>query len=412
MEKNNKRLHITNNSKEEQNNIKDSENFETQNLKIQEEAKHLIMKTKKIIENLDLNVKLNLTEVKNTMPVLSKDFDKEIKENKEVINSSFESFRPVRSSKSPKTKKEKSHSVINRSYTDIKSSNKILEDEVIFKSYNNISTSSIQQRLLEKVKECKVYERELKDKNSLIQKLHIKLDRKNEEITKLNEVLTQERSCNLKVEVATLNRKLVTKEKNIEEQKKNYDSLLFELKSKISNLVSFNDSSVNRIKYLEEENFKMIEDNKKFENEIIELQNNLNMYREKFDIEQKVKLKLQIDFESYENRMKKLFNLMKNLNEFKSEERKIENKMFHKIKFFYSSEAINCSDAINSQEEEIYYRNGKGLNHCENKYHEDLKHKSYSEYNQYRSEGSFNPYETVTTYDPSKYNFSYNSSNC
>jgi hypothetical protein len=412
MEKNNKRLHITNNSKEEQNNIKDFENFETQNLKIQEEAKQLIMKTKKIIENLDSNVKLNLTEVKNTMPVLSKEFDKEIKENKEVINSSFESFRQVRSSKSPKTKKEKSHSIINRSYTDIKSSNKILEDEVIFKTYNNISTSSIQQRLLEKVKECKVYERELKDKNSLIQKLHIKLDRKNEEITKLNEVLTQERSCNLKVEVATLNRKLVTKEKNIEEQKKIYDSLLFELKSKISNLVSFNDSSVNRIKYLEEENFKMIEDNKKFENEIIELQNNLNMYREKFDIEQKVKLKLQKDFESYENRVKKLFNIMKNLNEFKSEERKIENKMFHKIKIFYSSEAINCSDAINTQEEDIYYRNGKGLNDCENKYHEDLKHKSYSEYNQYRSEGSFNPYETVTTYDPSKNNFSYNSSNC
>jgi hypothetical protein len=403
MENKNLRLHLRKDSKDDTNNLYDCENLETQNLKIQKEAKELILKTKKIIENLGSEGKLNLTEIKNTMPVLNKELDKEIN------NSSFESFRLVRKSKSPKTTKAKSH--INRSYTDIKSSNQNIEDEFFFKTYNNINTNSIQQRLLEKVKECKVYEREVKEKNSLIEKLHIKLDRKNEEITKLNEVLAQERSCNLKVEVSTLNRKLVTKEKHIEEQKKIYDSLVNELKFKIGNLISFNDSSVKRIKNLEEENFKLIEDNKKFETDLNELENNLNMYREKFDVEQKVKLKLQNDVESYESRMKKLISLMRNLNEFRGEGRKIEIEMFNKIKIFYSADAMSGCDTIVSQEEDRNFRNGKVFNNYDNKYKEELKYKSYSEYNQYRSEGSYNPYETATTFEPSNYNFSYNSSN-
>lgn len=65
----------------------------------------------------------------------------------------------------------------------------------IEKDDNNPNTklnfNSLNQRLLEKIKVIKNYEKELKDKNTIIDRLSLKLDKQKEEITKLNEKLLE-----------------------------------------------------------------------------------------------------------------------------------------------------------------------------------------------------------------------------
>jgi chromosome segregation ATPase len=381
MENKNIRLNLKKNI-QEFNNPQNSENFEFDNLKIQKEAIELIAKTKKIMENLDTEGKLNFIDNKN-YSIQGRQL------NGPNISPSLKSSRAKKKSSSPPIKS------LNKTYTQIHVANQNLDDENYLKSYNNSNMNSLQQRLLEKIKESKSLEKELKDKNSLIDKLHVKLDRKNDELTKLNEVLTQERSCNLKVEIATLNRKLASRDKQIEDYKKLYEGMVNELKNKITNLMTFNDSSVRRIKELETENFNLIEDNKKFEVDLNDLENNLNMFREKFDIEQKNKFRLQNEVESYEHKIKKLINMMTNLNDFREIKRKSENTIFSNMKFFFSEREVRIDEEALKSEDDGFNSDVQSA--------DSLKYRSYSEYNQYRSDPRSEELQ-------SPYNFSYNPS--
>lgn len=114
-----------------------------------------------------------------------------------------------------------------------------------------MNNSTLQERLLEKIKLLKYLEKELKEKNSIIKNLHSRIDRQNEEIMKFNEILTVERSSNYKVEISNLTRKNKEKEKKIDECKVVFENIITEFKLKISNLIAFNDSATAKIEELE-----------------------------------------------------------------------------------------------------------------------------------------------------------------
>ena len=71
----------------------------------------------------------------------------------------------------------------------------------------------------------------------LIKNLHYKIDSQNNEVSRLNEILTVERTSNYKVEISTLQRKLKEKDKLIEENKQIFENVVTEFKIKINNLI-------------------------------------------------------------------------------------------------------------------------------------------------------------------------------
>ena len=88
----------------------------------------------------------------------------------------------------------------------------------LYESTTNQTT--LQQKLLLKSKQVKLLEKELKEKTQQLKIAQEKLQQKNSEISKLNEALTIERSNNLKVENIKLQRKVCSLEKANEENKK------------------------------------------------------------------------------------------------------------------------------------------------------------------------------------------------
>jgi chromosome segregation ATPase len=312
--------------------------FEKENYKIQKEAKELIAKTRKMMEDLDLD---------------------KLKCNSTIISGNFETA-PNNPPKSKNNRYSLSPNA-NRSY--------------ICDGYTNNNTNSnniknLQQKILEKSKDIKNLERQLKEKNSIIENLHLKVEKKNDEISKLNEVLMQERSSSIKVENSTLQRKISKKEKQLDENKKIYNNVVSEYKKKISDMMNFNDNSVKRIKELENDNEMLINDNKKLNYDLVELDKNLSLYKEKFDIEQKVKFNLQNNLQNLEEKVKILFNLLNNMKGNFFEKKKFEDKFFDKTKYFFKSE----NDYARSQ------------NHI---------NQSYSEFNQYKNAENLNDFEDM-----------------
>jgi hypothetical protein len=144
-----------------------SQNIEEENNRIQSEAKNLIAKTRKIMENLDMN-KLPKEDFSRSLRVTrSRSKSKDAKSHSRESNFSFSPFKTI---------EEVGH-IISESPT------------IAFKNHMNINLTDINNRLLEKTKTIKYLEKELKDRNSLINKLHEKLDKKNEEIANLNDAL-------------------------------------------------------------------------------------------------------------------------------------------------------------------------------------------------------------------------------
>lgn len=126
----------------ETNTLLHSLNLEEENKKIKNEAKNLIEKTRKVIEDLELN---------------------------KIKSPSFKPKVSFYSTNSRSLSPQNIHVHLPENPTE------------------NITL--ITTKLLEKTKLIKGLERDLKDKNALIEQLHSKLDKKNQEISRLNESL-------------------------------------------------------------------------------------------------------------------------------------------------------------------------------------------------------------------------------
>jgi len=140
-----------------QNSQKQEENFY-----LQHDAKDLIEKTRRMMENLDVH-KFNDYELKRNLTSVDKSF------NKNITSDDYIEERPSDFKKIMK--------LDNSSNT-----------QNIF-SFSNTNSNVLNQKLLEKIKHIKLLEKEIKEKNLTIDKLNSKLDKQTEDIKKLNEKL-------------------------------------------------------------------------------------------------------------------------------------------------------------------------------------------------------------------------------
>lgn len=154
--------------------------------------------------------------------------------------------------------------------------------------------------------------------------------------------------------MSTLNRKLTTKEKQLQDNNKNFENLINEYKTKITNLMNFNDTSVEKIKDLENDNRVITDLNKKLESTCLELERNINLLKDKFDEEQRSKIKHQHLLEDTDNKVKILIDLIQNL--FDNERTRISNEVnyFNKVRSFM--EGWQERNIRNSRDKEIVNR--------------------------------------------------------
>ena len=256
------KLNVLNNSKISKHS--DYNNFENENTtdddesKIKKEAKELIDKTRKMMEDLSL-VKI-------------------------------ENFK--------KGNNKKSNNLANINYQNNISSN-LNEDS--------------SQKLILKNKQIKLLERELKEKTNQLKMAQEKLNSKNEEIKKINEALTNERSNNLRADNIKLQRKIFALEKANEENKKTYEKMIDDFKNKINNANNKNNENLNEIKEIQRKNHLLEEDNRKLQKIINEKTNLSNQLKEKNDIEKKVNEKKDIEIEDLKMNLSNLIVILKTL---------------------------------------------------------------------------------------------------
>ena len=257
----NQKLNTLNNSNisHQSDNINvDNENTTDDESKIKQEAKELIDKTRKMMEDLSLDKIENLKKKNN-------------KKNNNLAMINYE---------------------------------------------NNISLNlneDSSQKLILKNKKIKLLERELKEKTNQLKIAQEKLNIKNEEIKQLNESLSNERSNNLRADNIKLQRKIFALEKANEENKKIYEKMIDNFKNKINNVNNKNNDSLNEIKEIQKKNFLLEEDNKKLKNYLNEKINSVNQLKEKNEIDKKVNEKKDIEIEDLKMNLSNLIVILKTL---------------------------------------------------------------------------------------------------
>lgn len=106
-------------------------------------------------------------------------------------------------------------------------------------------------------------------------------------MNKMLEVIKNEKTNSLKVEICQLNRKLKEKEKQIEDERKVFENSISEFKVKISNMIAHNDACTAKIEELElynrdlkqrvvQEEDKVEQLNNKYESLIVEHRNHID----------------------------------------------------------------------------------------------------------------------------------------
>jgi len=179
--------------------------YEEENLRIQNETKDLIRKTKNMMENLDLvklkpaikNISKSVSKEKanNAATNLSMSFDNKMKKsfNEEMYSSNNEAKKKTDFYSSQRNYNLTNYSQRvmnpNSNVHYLNNSHSNLGNEILLKNHKSISIEHMSQELLEYKKKIQKLEKELKEKNNLIKKLNEKIDLKNNEIMILNETL-------------------------------------------------------------------------------------------------------------------------------------------------------------------------------------------------------------------------------
>lgn len=138
--------------------------------KIQADAKELIERTRRMMENLDMD---------------------KLKEQ----SAGKQSQRKKQTRPRSPTRRDKAQHLSLSSRSHIKSmspSSRVrhcTDDDILLRNHLTLNVGNINQSLLDKTKQIKALEKELKEKSNLIGRLHEKANKKNEEIARLNELL-------------------------------------------------------------------------------------------------------------------------------------------------------------------------------------------------------------------------------
>ena len=137
-----------------------------ENFILQHEAKDLIDKTRRMMENLDVH-KFNDYELKRNLTSVDKSFNKNIPSDDYIEEKPSDYKKIIKVDNSPTNQNNF--------------------------SFNNTNSNVLNQKLLDKIKHIKILEKEIKEKNLTIDKLNSKLDKQTEEIKKLNDKLNVNR---------------------------------------------------------------------------------------------------------------------------------------------------------------------------------------------------------------------------
>jgi hypothetical protein len=172
-----------------------------ENKRIQIEAKELIEKTRRMMENLDDNIhKFHSSEIKNyssanknmknPMVGIEKNENRKLQIQKSDTNNlSINNFPNFTTDSQFDYLEEKPFDIMKIMKIE-NPSNTAQNISYSPNSTSNTNLNTLNKKLLEKIKTIKFLEKEVKEKNSTIDKLNSKLDKQNEEIKKLNEKLT------------------------------------------------------------------------------------------------------------------------------------------------------------------------------------------------------------------------------
>ena len=258
--------------------------------KVKEEAKYLIEKTKKMMNNI--NKKRNTKQTENFTPKTFVSTDIPRFDSPKLSPSRYENSLPF------------SESLINDNNKCNKNFSKA--DVKIMNSNNN-------RKINELNKYIKSLEKELKLKNEVISNLEKKLFNHSDDIKELNNIITNERNDDLKVENSKLKRKIILLEKTINENTFMYEEIIKEYKKIINeNNIDLNNnvSVINNLKNnfdqllknFEHTNHELNEKKKDFEN--------ANLVNKKFEIREKNYLNR---IENLENNFRVVLNYLRNL---------------------------------------------------------------------------------------------------
>lgn len=216
--------------------------------------------------------------------------------------------------------------------------------------YLNLNNSVLQEKLLEKIKQVKYLERELKDKNNIIKNLHNKIDKQNNELSKLNEIISVERSSNYKVEISNLNRKIKEKDKLIDDNKNTFEKIITEFKNKINNLISYNDSYASKLHQLENYNQTVQTEMQSVQESENNLKNELVETKEKVQTEIKKNVDNQRNFKEFKTKVGLLISGILENYKTQSETSAVVKNLLEKCKAFYNKE-----DCMSPNKNKTYY---------------------------------------------------------
>jgi len=281
-------------------NIEKKENKEEEE-KIKEEAKYLIEKTKKMINNMNINKKRNMKNINNNTETFTP---------KTFISTDIPRFDSPKLSPSRYNNSLPFSDNLINDYSKVnytKSNNNISKADVKIMNMNN------NRKINELNKYIKELEKELKLKNEIISSLEKKLFNNSDNIKELNNIITNERNDDLKVENSKLKRKIILLEKTINENTFMYEEIIKEYKNKINeNNIDLNNnvSVINNLKNNFDELLKNYDNTNNELNERKKDFENANLINKKFEIREKNYINR---IENLENNFRVVLNYLRNL---------------------------------------------------------------------------------------------------
>ena len=286
---------------------------------IKEEAKFLIAKTKKMMENMNLNSVQNHQDKKNKR--INKSNPKI--NNKSNINNNFSNPTFDSSNLSPSRR-----------------SNALPYDNYIINSnsINSISDMKINiKNMTKKISELtntiQKLEKEIKNKDDIINTLEKKLYSNSEIIDNLNKKIINERSENSQVENSNMKRKIADLEKKIKDNTFMYEEIIKEYKNKLKGLNDEHDGNINQLNKLSEDFQKLMSNHNGVNYQLEEKKNTVQEFKRKIDEQEENEKLYTQKIEKLEDILRVLIKLIKNLFNDENDFYQKRNAIFEQLKY-------------------------------------------------------------------------------
>jgi chromosome segregation ATPase len=286
---------------------------------IKEEAKFLIAKTKKMMENMNLNSMQNQQDKK---------YQRTNKSNPKINNKSY------------LTNNISNPSFDSSNLSPSRRSNALVYDNYIINSnsINSISDMKINiKNMTKKISELtntiQKLEKEIKTKDDIINTLEKKLYSNSEIIDNLNKKIINERSDNSQVENSNMKRKIADLEKKIKDNTFMYEEIIKEYKNKLKGLNDEHDGNITQLNKLSEDFKKLMYNHNGVNHQLEEKKNTVQEFKRKID-EQEINEKLYSQkIEKLEDILRVLLQLIKNLFNEENDFYQKRNAIFEQLKY-------------------------------------------------------------------------------